>query len=323
MGLKLISSFLLGLLVCSAACAADDYPSRIVRIVVPFASGGSADLLTRSVAQRLDESWRQPVVVENRAGGGGIAGSVEVMRAAPDGYTLLVGTVTTHAVSAALYSKPPFDPQRDFDPIIEFAHIAQLLLVHPSSAAHSVKQLIAIANESPGTLKYGTAGPGSVSHMAMELFQSMGKVKMVHVPYQGAGPALADLLSGKLSVTFDIIMTSLPHIRSGKLRALGISSLQRSSIMPEVPTIAEAGYPGYEAVVWFGLFAPAGTPPELIRRINEDTARALLSSRTRDVLAAQGVKIVASSHTAFGDRVSAEIAKWTKVVQGARIKLDR
>ena len=322
MGLKLISSFLLGWLVCFAACAADDYPSRMVRIVVPFASGGSADLLTRNVAQRLDEAWKQTVVVDNRAGGGGIVGSEEVMRSAPDGYTLLVGTVTTHAVSAALYRKPPFDPQRDFAPIIEFAYIAQLLSVHPSVPALSVKQLIAIA-KGPGQLKYGTAGPGSVSHMAMELFQSMGKVKMVHVPYKGTGPALEGLLRGDLSVMFDVIMTTLPHMRAGKLRTLGVSSLQRSSIVPEVPTIAELGYPGYEAVVWFGLFAPAGTPPELIRRINEDTARALLTSRTRDILAAQGVKIVASSPTAFSDRVSAEIAKWTKVVQEARIKLDQ
>jgi tripartite-type tricarboxylate transporter receptor subunit TctC len=322
MRIRLIPAMLPGLLASLAACAADVYPSKAVRMVVPFAAGGSTDLLARNIALRLNEAWKQPVIVDNRAGGGGIVGSEHVMKSPPDGYTLLVGTVTTHAVSASLYRKLPFDPQRDFTPVIEWAHIPQLLSVHPSIPARSVKELIAIAKARPNELNYGTAGAGSASHMAMELFQSMAKVKMVHVPYKGTGPAMAELLGGHLGLMFDVIMTSLPHMQAGKLRTIGISSLHRSSITPDVPTIAESGYPGYEAMVWFGQFVPAGTPPDVVRKINEDTARALRTPKMREILASQGLEVVAGSPADFAKRVSAEIAKWRKVIQEAGIKLD-
>jgi tripartite-type tricarboxylate transporter receptor subunit TctC len=304
------------------ASAADVYPSKTVRVVVPFAAGGSTDILARNIAQRLNETWKHPVIVDNRAGGGGIVGSDLVAKAPPDGYTLLVGTVTTHAVSASLYRKLPFDPARDFAPITEFASIPQLLSVHPSIPVRSVKDLVALARARPGQFNYGTAGAGSASHMAMALFESMAKVKMVHVPYKGSGPALVDLLGGHLDLMFDVIMTSLPHLKAGKLRTLGVSSLKRSPVTPDVPTIAASGYPGYEAIVWFGLFAPAGTPPDVIRRINEDTAHALQSPKMREVLAAQGLDVVASSPADFSVRVASEIAKWRKVIQEAGIKLD-
>jgi tripartite-type tricarboxylate transporter receptor subunit TctC len=308
--------------VASFPIAAADYPVKAVRLVVPFAAGGSTDLLARNVAQRLNEAWKQPVVVDNRAGGGGIVGSEHVMKSAPDGYTLLLGTVTTHAVSVSLYRKLPFDPQRDFAPITEIAIIPQLLSVHPSIPVRSVKELVALARARPNELNYGTAGAGSASHMAMELLQSMAKVKMVHVPYKGTGPALVELLGGHLGLMFDVIMTSLPHLQTGKLRTLGVSSLQRSPITPDVPTIAESGYPGYEAIVWFGLFAPAGTPTDVVRKINEETARTLKSVKMREVLASQGLEVVASSPADFANRVSAEVAKWRKVIQEAGIKLD-
>ena len=301
---------------------AADYPVKSVRIVVPFAAGGSTDLLARNIAQRLNEAWKQPVIVDNRAGGGGITGSEQVMKSAPDGYTLLVGTVTTHAVSASLYRKLPFDPQRDFTPITEFATIPQLLSVHPSIPVRSVKELVALVKPRPNELNYGTAGAGSASHMAMELFQSMTKVKLVHVPYKGTGPAMIELLGGHLGLMFDVIMTSLPHMQTGKLRTLGISSLKRSPITPDVPTIAESGYPGYEAMVWFGLFAPAGTPPDVVRKVNEDIARALNTPKMREILASQGLEVVASSPADFAKRVAGEIAKWRKVIQEAGIKLD-
>jgi tripartite-type tricarboxylate transporter receptor subunit TctC len=304
------------------ASAADVYPSKTVRVVVPFAAGGSTDILARNIAQRLNETWKHPVIVDNRAGGGGIVGSDLVAKAPPDGYTLLVGTVTTHAVSASLYRKLPFDPARDFAPITEFASIPQLLSVHPSIPVRSVKDLVALAKVRPGQFNYGTAGAGSASHMAMALFESMAKVKMVHVPYKGSGPALVDLLGGHLDLMFDVIMTSLPHIQTGKLRTLGISGLKRSPVTPDVPTIAESGYPGYEAIVWFGFFAPSGTPPEVIRKVNEDTARALQNPKMREVLAAQGLDVVASSPADFTVRVASEIAKWRKVIQEAGIKLD-
>ncbi len=318
--------FRLALLLSGALSAlpagAADYPVKTVRMVVPFAAGGSTDLLARNIAQRLNETWKQPVIVDNRAGGGGIVGSEVVMKSPPDGYTLLVGTVTTHAVSASLYRKLPFDPQRDFTPVIEWASIPQMLSVHPSIPARSVKELVALTKARPGELNYGTAGAGSASHMAMALFESMARVKMVHVPYKGTGPALTDLLGGHLGLMFDVIMTSLPHVKSGKLRTLGLSSFKRSPLTPEVPTIAESGYPGFEAMVWFGQFAPANTPADVVRRINEDTARALRSPKMQEILASQGLEVVAGSPAEFSQRVAAEIAKWRKVIQEAGIKLD-
>jgi tripartite-type tricarboxylate transporter receptor subunit TctC len=305
-----------------AALAAEGYPAKTVRIVVPFAAGGSTDLLARNVAQRLNETWKQPVVVDNRAGGGGIIGSEHVAKSAADGYTLLLGTVTTHAVAATLYSKLPYDIQRDFVPITEIAMIPQLLSVHPSIPAKTVKELVALARARPGQINYGTAGNGSAPHMAMELFQSMSKTKMVHVPYKGAGPAMTDLLGGHLSLIFDAIMTSIPHVQTGKLRALATSGLQRSPIAPQIPTVAESGYPGFEAVIWYGLFAPAGTSPQIVRKVSEDTARVLNMPRMREILIGQGVEVVASSPADFTARVGSEIANWRKVIQEAGIKLE-
>ena len=310
-----------GLAVLSAAVfAADAYPAKTVRIVVAFAAGGSTDLLARSVAQRLSEAWKQSVIVDNRAGGGGIVGSDYVAKAPADGYTLLLGTNTTNAVSASLYAKLPFDPQRDFTAITEIATIPQMLSVHPSIPVKSVKDLVALAKARPNELNYGTAGTGSTSHMAMELFQSVANIKMVHVPYKGTGPALIELLGGHLSLMFDVIMTSLPHVQSGKLRTLALSSLQRSPTAPQVPTIAESGYPGFEAIVWFGLFAPTGAPPEIIRKVNEETARVLATPNMRELLAGQGADIVASTPAVFAGRVNSEIVKWRKVIQDAGIK---
>ena len=304
-----------------AALGADaPYPAKTVRIVVAFAAGGSTDLLARSVAQRLNEAWKTSVIVDNRAGGGGIVGSDHVAKSAPDGYTLLLGTNTTNAVAASLYAKLPFDPQRDFAAITEIATIPQMLSVHPSIPAKSVKELVALAKAHPGGLNFGTAGTGSTSHMAMELFQSVAKIRMVHVPYKGTGPAMIELLGGHLSLMFDVIMTSLPHVQAGKLRTLGLSSLQRSPAAPQVPTIAESGYSGFEAIVWFGLFAPTGTPPDVIRKVSEDTARALALPSMRELLASQGADIVASSPAVFTTRVQNEIVKWRKVIQDAGIK---
>ncbi len=321
MSLRWSASLLLGALASFTADGAD-YPVKTVRMVVPFAAGGSTDLLARNIAQRLNEAWKQPVIVDNRAGGGGIVGSEFVVKSAPDGYTVLMGTVTTHAVSVSLYRKLPFDPQRDFTPIIEIAHIPQMLSVHPSIPVRSVKEMVALARSRPSELNYGTAGSGSASHMAMEYFQSMAKIKVVHVPYKGTGPALIELLGGHLAMMFDVIMTSLPHVQSGKLRTLGISGVKRSPITPDVPTIAESGYPGYEAMVWFGFFSPAGTPSDVVRRINEETARSLQSPKMREVLALQGLEVVAGTPAELANRVSTEIAKWRKVIQDAGIKLD-
>ena len=303
------------------AAAADVYPAKLVKIVVPFAAGGSTDLLTRSVAQQLNEAWKRPVVVENRAGGGGIVGSEYVVKSPPDGYVLLLGTNTTHAAAATLYAKLPYDLRRDFAPITEIASIPLILSVHPSIPVKSVKELVALAKAQPGQLNFG-GGTGAAAHMAMALFESMAKIDMVHVPYKGSGPAMIDLLGGHLSLGFDAVMTTLPYAQTGKLRMLSVSSLKRSAVAPQVPTMAESGYPGYEAILWFGLFAPAGTPPDIVKKINEETGRSVATPRMRELLASQGLEIVASSPAEFTARVDREIVKWRKVILDAGIKLE-
>lgn len=287
---------------------------------MPFAAGGSTDLLTRSVAQQLSEAWKRPVVVENRAGGGGIVGSGYVVKSPPDGYTLLLGTNTTHAAAATLYSKLPYDLRRDFVPITEIASIPLLLSVHPSIPVLSVSELVALARARPDQLNFG-GGTGAAAHMAMELFKSVANLRMVHVPYKGSGPAMIDLLGGHLSLGFDAVMTTLPHAQVGKLRTLAVSGLTRSPAAARIPTMAECGYPGYEAILWFGLFAPAGTSPEIVRKINEDTARGLAMRHIRELLASQGLDIVASSSADFTLRVDREIVKWRKVIMDAGIRL--
>ena len=318
--LRLIALILSSCAACGAAIAAEAYPAKTVRIVVAFAAGGSTDLLARNVAQRLNEAWKTPVIVDNRAGGGGIVGSEHVAKSPPDGYTLLLGTNTTNAVAASLYAKLPYDVQRDFTPITEIATIPQMLSVHPSLPAKTLKELVALAKARPNELNFGTAGTGSTSHMAMEYFESLAKIKMVHVPYKGTGPAMIELLGGHLSLMFDVIMTSLPHVQTGKLRTLAVSSLQRSPLAPQVPTVAESGYPGYAAMVWFGLFARGGAPPDVVRKVAEDTARVLSLPAMREILAGQGVEVVASSPSAFSARVNSEVVKWRKVIQEAGIK---
>jgi tripartite-type tricarboxylate transporter receptor subunit TctC len=307
---------------CTGAYAAEAYPAKPVRIVVPFAAGGSTDILARNIAQRLNESLRAPVIVENRPGGGAVVGAEYVAKSAPDGYTALMGTNTTHAVAPHLYSKLPYNPLRDFVPVAEVAYNPQFLDVHPSIPARSVKELIALARARPGQLNYGSAGQGTTAHMAMELFRSMAKVDLVHVPYKGTGPALIDLIGGHLSLMFDVVLTTLPHMRAGKVRVLGVSSLTRVDVAPEVPTIAESGLPGYEALVWFGLFVPAGTPPELVNRLSTEVSAIVRHPKLRETFTLQGLTPVGSSSAEFAERVRKEHALWGKVIREAGIRLD-
>lgn len=303
------------------AQTADSFPSKNVRLIIPFAAGGSTDLLARSVAQQLNELWKRPVIAENRPGAGAIIGTEYASKAPADGHTIVIGTVTSHAVAATLHPKLPYDIQRDFAPITELATIPQLLSVHPSLPPKSVKELIALARQRPGELNFG-GSIGSAQHMAMSLLQWQAKIKMTHVPYKGSGPTMIDVLGGHLQVTFDVIMTTLPHMQSGKLRTLAISSLTRSVTVPRVPTVAESGYPGYEAMVWFGLFAPANTPAAIVRKLSEDTARVLKAPKMRETLASQGLDVIASTPGEFAARVTAEIAKWRNVIVTAGIKLE-
>lgn len=307
---------------CSVAWSAESFPSKLIRIVVPFAAGGSTDILARNIAQRLNENLRSPVIVDNRAGGGGVIGAEYVAKAAPDGYTLLMGTNTTIAVAPHLYSKLPYNPLRDFTPISEIAFNPQFLDVHPSIPVRSVKDLIALARARPGQLNYGTAGQGSTSHMAMELFKSMAKVDLVHVPYKGTGPALIDLLGGHLPLMFDVVLTTLPHMKTGKLRVLGVSSLQRTEVAPEVPTIAETGLPGFEALVWFGLLSPAGTPAEIVTKLSSEVSAIVRQPKLKETFTVQGLTAVGSVSTEFAAKVKREHDLWGKVVREAKIKLD-
>jgi tripartite-type tricarboxylate transporter receptor subunit TctC len=310
------------LVVSRPAMPAESYPAKPVRIVVPFAAGGSTDILARNIAQRLNESMRSPVIVDNRPGGGGVVGAEHVAKSAADGYTLLMGTNTTHAVAPHLYSKLPYNPLRDFVPISEVAYNPQFLDVHPSIPVRSVKELIALAKARPGQLNFGSAGQGTTAHMAMELFRSISKVDLVHVPYKGTGPALIDLIGGHLSLMFDVVLTTLPHMKAGKVRVLGVSSLARVEVAPEVPTIAESGLPGYEALVWFGLFVPAGTPSELVARLSGEVAAIVRHPRLRETFALQGLTPVGSSSADFAARVRKEHELWGKVIREAGIKLD-
>jgi len=317
-----IGFILLGFTLHGFLLAADAFPLKTVRIVAPFAAGGARDLFARTVAQKLNEIWRQPVIVENRAGGGGSIGTAYVAQAAPDGYTLLFGTASGIAVAPNIMPKLPYDPIKNFVPIIETAFLAQVLSTHPALPVKSVKQLVALAKARPGELMFGSAGMGSASHMAMALFQSVAKIALLHIPYKGTGPAMIDLLGGHLALMFDTTPTTLPQMRAGKLNSLAISSLQRSPLLPQIPTISESGYPGFETLVWFGLFAPAGLSGELVKQINEDTIRALDTPQTRERLASQGMVMVLGSPADFSKRVTGDVSKWRKVIQEGGFKVD-
>ncbi len=303
------------------ASAQDAYPNKVVKIVVPFSAGGSTDLLARSLADRLGDAWKQSVIVDNRAGAGGIIGADAVAKSKADGYTLLLGTVTTHAVVQTLYPKLPYNVQRDFVPISEMVTIPQLLSVHPSIPVKSVQEFVAYAKARPGEIPYN-GSVGTTPHMSMELFAARAGVKMLAIPYRGSGPAMTDLVAGQLQASFDVVMTTLPYMQAGKLRVLGVTSAKRSPLLPQVPTIAESGYPGYEADVWFGLFAPAGTPPAIVTKISNDIRTVLNEPKMRQKLEAAGFSIVASNPTQFATRVRDDIQKWRKVIVDADIKVE-
>jgi tripartite-type tricarboxylate transporter receptor subunit TctC len=296
------------------------WPSRPVRIIVPFAAGSTTDLLGRLVAQRLAEALGQAVVVENRPGAGGNIGTEAAARAAPDGHTLLMGAASTNAINPSLYRSLRFDPFRDFAPIALVGSVTNVLVVPPSLSPTSVAELVALARTRP--LSFASGGAGGTIHLSGELFRSMARLDMVHVPYNGGAAALPDLLSGRVDLMFDGLPTSLPHIRAGRLRALGVTSTGRSPALPEVPTIAEAGLPGYEAEGWFGLFAPAATPAPILARLTEELSRMLADPAVAAQLAAQGARPGDRIGEAFARFVLAERDKWGAVIRTAGITLD-
>jgi tripartite-type tricarboxylate transporter receptor subunit TctC len=298
------------------------YPTKPIRIIVGFAPGGATDLTARLVGQQLTESWKQPVLVENRPGASGMIGAELVARAAPDGYTLIMATQTSHAVAPSLYRKIAYDPVKDFAPITVAASSPLLLVVHPSMPVRTVKELVSLAKARPGELSFASGGIGTSPHMAAELLNSMAGTKIVHIPYKGEAPGLADVLGGQVPMMFSNVPTSLPHVKSGKLRALAVSGAKRSSLAPEFPTVAESGLTGFEVLTWFGMFAPAATPRDIVAKLNAEIVRALNAPDVRAKIAAQGLEIVANTPEQFAAYQQSEIVKWAKVVKESGARAD-
>ena len=309
-------------LVLAGPAQAQDYPTKPIRLVVPFAAGGATDVLARLVGERLTASLGQQVVVDNRPGAGGNIGSDIVAKAEPDGYTILMGAVGTHAINPSLYPKMPYDPVKDFAPVTLVASVPNVLVVNPEVPANSVQELIDLAKAKPGELNFASSGNGTSIHLSGELFKAMTGTDIVHVPYKGSGPAVTDLLGGQVQMMFDNMPSSLPHVKAGKLRALGVTSAKRSPALPEVPTIAEAGVPGYDATSWFGILAPAGTPEPVVTRLQGAIVQALGEPEMRQRMADLGAEPVGDTPAEFGQFIAAEIAKWAKVVNDAGVKLE-
>lgn len=301
--------------------AAQDFPTRPVTLVIPFSAGGSTDLVGRLIAERMSAELGQPVVVENKGGAGGNLGAAQVAKAAPDGYTILMGTVATHALNPALYKKMPYDPVTSFAPVSLLVVVPNVLVVNPDFPAKTTEELIALLKKEPGTYAYASSGNGTPLHLSGELFKSMADVDMQHIPYQGAGPALIDVLSGQVPIMFDNLPSSTGHIKSGKLRALGVTTAKRAPSFPDLPAIAEA-VPGYETYTWNAVFAPAGTPPEVVAKLNEAANKALADPKVQARLADFSAVSVGSTPEELGEHVKKEIAKWAPIVKASGAQLD-
>ena len=315
-----IAAAMLATVLCPADAWSQAWPAKPLKMIVPYAPGGGADITARVVAQLLTTRLGQQVLVDNRAGAGGNIGTDLVAKSPPDGYTILMGTVGQVSINPHMYDKLPFDPAKDLAPITPAGLPVNVLNVHPSIPARSVKEFIALAKSKPGTLNFATGGIGASDHMATELFMSMTGVRMVHVPYKGGGPAIIDLIAGNVDLGFSTMATAIGPLKTGRLRALGVTSGKRFELLPEVPTIAEAGVAGYESVAWYGLFAPAATPADIIKRINTETVAILQSDDVRRRLTELGIIPVSSTPEAFATYVQSETARWGKLVRANGIK---
>jgi tripartite-type tricarboxylate transporter receptor subunit TctC len=300
---------------------AQSFPSRPVTLVVPFAAGGSTDLVARVVAERMSADLGQQVVVENVGGAGGSLGAGRVARADPDGYTILMGTVATHALNPLILADKPYDAEKDFSPVSLLVVVPNVLVINPKLPVNSVSELVELLKKEPDTWAYASSGNGTPLHLSGELFKSMAGVSMQHVPYKGSGPALNDLLGNQVSIMFDNLPSSSSHIKAGTLKALGVTTAKRAASFPDIPTIAET-VPGYETYTWNALFAPAGTPPEAVSRLNAAAAAALKDGKVAGRMAEFSADIVASSPEALAEHVRAELTKWTPVVKDANIRIE-
>ncbi len=319
--LRLATSTVLLCAACTAALA-QSYPSKPIRMIVPFPPGGATDIIGRLAAQKLAESMGQQFVVDNRGGAGGTIGTEIAAKAVPDGYVLITGTSSTHSIAPGLYPKLPYDPVKDFAPISLLCTATILLATHPSVPARNVKELIALAKARPDQLSFASTGNGGISHLIGEQFKSMTGVQLVHVPYKGDSPALIDLAAGQVSIMFGTAVAFIPYVKSGKLKALAVTNPARSPIMPDVPTVNESGLKGFEAVQWFGLFAPAGTPKEIVTRLHAETVKFLRLPDVREKMTGLGTDVVGNTPEAFAAFQKAEIAMWAKIIRqsGARVE---
>ena len=314
---------LCALFACIATVAsAQSYPNRTIRLVVPFPAAGTTDILARAAAQKLTEAFGQSVVVDNRPGAAGNIGADLVAKSAPDGYTLLMGTVGTHAINPSLYSKMPYDHVKDFVPVVLVAGVPNVLVVNPALPVNSVADLIKLAKDKPGQINFASSGSGTSIHLSGELFKTMAGVDITHVPYKGSSPALVDLIGGQVQIMFDNLPSALPQIKAGKLRAIAVTSLKRAPVLPDVPTISESGLPGFEASSWFGVLAPAGTPAPIVARINAEVNKWLQSADARERLLSQGAEAAGGTPEQFAHHIRAESEKWAKVVKASGAKVD-
>ena len=319
--MKTFLALMLTLLMPVSTAFAQAWPNRPLRMVVPAAAGGTIDILTRALSVRLSEGLGQPVVIENRGGAGTNIGMDAVAKSAPDGYTLLMGGVTV-ATNPSLYAKLSFDPAKDLVPVSLVVSSGNVLVVNPDLPVKSVQELVAYARARPGELNYGSPSSGSTPHLAGELFNALTGSKLVHVPYKGAALGLNDLIAGRVQLSFDNIPPAIPHIRSGKLRALAVTASRRSALLPEVPTAIEAGLAGFDVSAWFGLLAPAGTPREAIQRVHAETAKALQVPELRDRLVQLGFDVIGSTPDAFGELIRSETVRWAKIIRDSGAKAE-
>ncbi|MCC7079436.1 MAG: tripartite tricarboxylate transporter substrate binding protein [Burkholderiales bacterium] len=312
----------LALALTGGATVAQTYPSKPIRIVSPFPPGGTSDILARAIGERLSKEWGQPVVTENRPGAAGNIASEYVARSSPDGHVLYINTVGTHAINPAIYPKLNFDPIKDFTAITNLVALPSLLCAHPSLPARNVRELIALARKHPGELSYSSAGSGSQPHLTAEMFKTMTGTDLLHVPYKGASPQMVALLGGEVAVTWATAPSGVPFVKAGKLRALGVSTARRMPALPEVPTIAEAGVPGYDAMGWNGLVGPAHMPPAVVQKVNAAVVKIFNTPQVRERFVALGAEPIPSTPEAFASLMQAELPKWAKIVKASGARLD-
>ena len=322
--MKRSSSWIVGLVLATlvALAHAQAWPAKPIKWVVPFAPGGTTDILARTVGEKLTLALGQPVVIENKPGAGGGVGANFTAKAAPDGYTIMGGTISTHAINASLYDKLPYDPVKDFVQITLLARVPNMLVVNPAVPAKNVTELIALLKANPNKFTFASSGNGTSQHLSGELFKTMAGVDMQHIPYKGSPPALQDVVGGQVTMTFDNITTALPLAKAGRLRALAVTTATRSAVAPEVPTLAESGLPGFEVGSWQGVFAPAGTPPDIVKRLNAEIVKILKLPDIKEKLTGLGAEPVGNTSEEFAAMVKSEVVKWADVVKKSGAKVD-